>query len=143
MGDHSRTRIVIIGAGKGGMALLELFVRLPHVEIVGIAEINPAAPGLHRAQDLGIPFSHDTEKLISNDTLNLIVDVTDDPSVQELIGRMKCPNVEVLGGARPNCSGTLSNMQLKYNQNYCSLKNWPPLARLSRGSLMISATRCI
>jgi len=99
MGDQSRTRIVIIGAGKGGTALLELFIRLPHVEIVGIADMNPGAPGLHRAEELGIPTSHDAEKLISNDSINLIVDVTDDSSVQDLINRVKRPDVEVAGGA--------------------------------------------
>jgi NADH/NAD ratio-sensing transcriptional regulator Rex len=162
MGDQSRTRIVIIGAGKGGTALLELFIRLPHVEIVGIADMNPGAPGLHRAEELGIPTSHDAEKLISNDSINLIVDVTDDSSVQDLINRVKRPDVEVAGGATSKLLWDLVQheadmqsqlfhseklasigMKLICNHNYFIPKNWLQSARLLRGLLMISITQCI
>lgn len=47
--------VVIIGAGRGGSALLEMFMEDKLVEVVAIADPNPAAPGIKMAQDQGIP----------------------------------------------------------------------------------------
>lgn len=44
------TNVVIVGAGKGGRALLEMFVGDPTVAIVGIADLNPWAPGIELMQ---------------------------------------------------------------------------------------------
>jgi len=38
------TKVVIIGAGAGGRALLEMFTSDPTVAILGIADVNPWAP---------------------------------------------------------------------------------------------------
>ncbi len=46
---------LIIGAGKGGTALLEMFMEDNMVTVVAIADINPDAPGLKLAKQLGIP----------------------------------------------------------------------------------------
>jgi len=43
------TRIAIIGAGKGGTAILDLLHQIPDVEIIGIADKDPTAPGLRWA----------------------------------------------------------------------------------------------
>ena len=50
--SRDRTKIVILGAGKGGTAFLELLSHLPDVEIVGIADKYPSALGLIRAREL-------------------------------------------------------------------------------------------
>jgi predicted homoserine dehydrogenase-like protein len=42
-------KIIILGAGTGGTALIDLFSRSSGVEIVGVADINPNAPGLKKA----------------------------------------------------------------------------------------------
>lgn len=47
--------VVIIGAGRGGSALLEMFLADSMVKVVAIADSNPAAPGLKLAQDHDIP----------------------------------------------------------------------------------------
>ncbi|MCP9440069.1 MAG: hypothetical protein NHB36_09305, partial [Nitrospira sp.] len=38
------THVAIIGAGRGGTALMEIFANDPLVQIVGVAEIDPRAP---------------------------------------------------------------------------------------------------
>ena len=40
------TRVVIVGAGKGGRALLEMFAGDATVSILGVADVNPWAPGI-------------------------------------------------------------------------------------------------
>jgi diguanylate cyclase (GGDEF)-like protein/PAS domain S-box-containing protein len=47
--------VVIIGAGRGGTALLELFLEDGPVSVVAMADTNPDAPGLQLAKQHGIP----------------------------------------------------------------------------------------
>ena len=45
------TRVAIIGAGKGGRALLEMFADDPTVTIPGVADVNPWTPGLTKNEE--------------------------------------------------------------------------------------------
>ena len=99
MNDPERTTIVILGAGKGGSAILELFTHLPGVEIVGIADKNPSAPALLYARQHQIPVTQDPLTLIRRHGINLIVNVTGDPTIDSLVAEHKPPETEVLGGA--------------------------------------------
>jgi diguanylate cyclase (GGDEF)-like protein/PAS domain S-box-containing protein len=47
--------VLIIGAGRGGSALLEMFMEDKLVEVIAIADPNPAAPGIKLAESHGIP----------------------------------------------------------------------------------------
>jgi CheY-like chemotaxis protein len=94
-----RMRIVLVGAGKGGTALLEIFDHLPEVEIVAITDKDPSARGLARARELGIPVVDDAVQMIGQEGTHLIVDVTGDPNMESLIAERKHPSAEVLGGA--------------------------------------------
>ena len=99
MGYTQPTKIAILGGGKGGSALLSLFSHLPGTEIVGITDKDPNAPALKRANKLRIPVFHDAISLIASEGTNLIMDVTGDPHMQQLIAEHKGPGAEVLGGA--------------------------------------------
>ncbi len=94
-----RTKIAILGAGKGGKALLGLLSHLPGVEIVGISDKVRAAPALERARELGVPVVDDPVSLIAREDTNLLVDVTGDPDMAQVIVEHKRPGTEVLGGA--------------------------------------------
>ena len=99
MGDAPSTlRVIIVGAGKGGTALLELFTRSPDVEIAGVADVNPEAPGLRLARNLGVRTATDAQALIAEDRADLIVDVTGDPATRALIVQHKPSRAEVMGG---------------------------------------------
>jgi len=93
------TKIAIIGAGKGGRALLEMFSGDPTVSILGIADANPWAPGLELARRLNIPAATDLGTIIADPRLDLIIDVTGSPDVPREIRRLKPPHAEVMGGA--------------------------------------------
>jgi two-component system sensor histidine kinase DegS len=54
---------------------------------------------LKRANELRIPVVHDVLSLIASEGTDLIVDVTGDPHMQQLIAEHKGPWAEVLGGA--------------------------------------------
>jgi signal transduction histidine kinase len=97
--NNAPTKVAIVGAGKGGIALLELLHQIPDVEIVGITDKDPAALGLKRARDLNVQVAEHVRDLVQNHGVNLIMDVTGDPSMGPLIHAMKRPGSEVLSGA--------------------------------------------
>ena len=98
-GNLEKTKIAILGGGRGGTAFLDLLSHLPEMEIVGIADKYPSAPGLARARELGIPVWDDIASLIAHESVNLIVDVTGAPEMAQVIVTHKPDKAEVLGGA--------------------------------------------
>jgi transcriptional regulator with PAS, ATPase and Fis domain len=92
------TRIILIGAGKGGRALVELFHKDPSVEIVGVADKDERASGLVLARELGLPVSTNYQELLAAKAVDLIVDVTGDPAVTRTIHSLKTEGTEVIGG---------------------------------------------
>jgi signal transduction histidine kinase len=97
--ERAPTKVAIVGAGKGGIALLELLHQIPEVDIIGIADKDPQAPGLQRARDLSIHVTDKIPDLIGNHGVTVIVDVTGDPRMRETILSHKPPDTEVLNGA--------------------------------------------
>ena len=92
-------KVAILGAGRGGTALLDLLHQLPSIDIVGITDRDPCAPGVRRARELHIPVSDRPEELLSNHGVNLIMDVTGDPGMIRLIETHKRPGADVLSGS--------------------------------------------
>jgi len=93
------TKVAILGAGRGGRSLLDLLHHIPSIEIVGIADRNPTAPGLVRARELQVPVTTDMPDLISNQGVNLILDVTGDPGMETYLHAHKLPTVNILSGS--------------------------------------------
>jgi signal transduction histidine kinase len=99
MGRSGHTKVAILGAGRGGHALLDLLHHIPSIEIVGIADRNPAAPGLQRARELQVPVTTDMPDLISNHGVSLIMDVTGDPEMETYLHAHKPPAANILSGS--------------------------------------------
>ncbi len=92
-------RVAILGAGRGGTALLDLLHQIPSIEIVGITDRDLQAPGIQRARDLRIPVTDQAEELVRTHGLNLIMDVTGDPAMERFIQSHKRPAADVLSGS--------------------------------------------
>jgi signal transduction histidine kinase len=99
MERSDQTKVAILGAGRGGRALLDLLNQIPSIEIVGIADRNPAAPGLQRARELQIPVTTNMPDLISNHGVSLIMDVTGDPEMETYLRTHKPPTADILSGS--------------------------------------------
>lgn len=93
------THVAIIGAGRGGTALMEIFASDPLVQIVGVAEINPKAPGLPLAKRLGIPTTRDYRRLLDLERMDLIIDVSGNSDVWQFLQDFHRMGVTVIGGA--------------------------------------------
>jgi diguanylate cyclase (GGDEF)-like protein/PAS domain S-box-containing protein len=56
--------VLILGGGRGGSALLEMFIEDEHVEVLGIVDPSPDAVGIRLAESRGIPvYSHVSQAL--------------------------------------------------------------------------------
>ena len=99
MERSDRTKVAILGAGRGGRALLDLLHHIPSLEIAGIADRNPDAPGLERARELQISVTTNVPDLISNHGVNLILDVTGDPDMETYLYAHKPPLANILSGS--------------------------------------------
>ena len=98
-GATSSTHVAIIGAGRGGKALIEIFATDPLVKIVCVAEIQTTAPGVLLAKRLGIPVTRDYRRLLDLERVDLIIDVSGNPKVWELLQDFHRMGVTIIGGA--------------------------------------------
>ena len=57
-------RAVILGAGRGGSAILDMFLDEDLVEVVAIADTDPNAPGLALAREHGVNVYHNVEQAL-------------------------------------------------------------------------------
>lgn len=90
------TKVAIIGGGRGGTALIEILHKDPLVKIVGIADINPDAPGLDMARRFKIPTVTDYRQLFKN-PVDLVIDVTGSKAVRDALEERRS-EMEVIGG---------------------------------------------
>ncbi|MBX3300856.1 MAG: GHKL domain-containing protein [Nitrospira sp.] len=91
-------RVAIIGAGRGGTALLEVLHQIRAIEIVGITDRDSSAPGLKRAQELNVPVAGRFADLLKDQTLNLVMDVTGDPTVESALRQQRPTGVDIVSG---------------------------------------------
>jgi len=96
--SRKKTKILIIGAGKGGTLLIDMFHKSDLVKILGVVDKNPDAKGIKLAKKLRIPTSADFSEFIYRKDLDEIINVTGLNKVQKELLRLKPPHVEVIGG---------------------------------------------
>ena len=96
--------IALVGAGKGGHAILEALLRIPGIEVRYVFDPDPSAPGIALARENGIPFRTDgcLDELFADPDVDLVFEVTGKPEVFEALREGKHPNSSLLvaGGTR-------------------------------------------
>ena len=95
----SATRVAILGGGRGGRALLEIFAQDPLARIVGLGESKPRTLGTKLARQLGVPVTQDYREILNMKEVDLIIDVTGSPEVERALHKIRTPSVAVIGGA--------------------------------------------
>ena len=78
---------------------MEIFAQDPLVEVVGIAEIDPEAPGIKLARKLKVPVTRDYRELLALQLVDLIIDVTGNAEVERVLQDFHRMGVTVIGGA--------------------------------------------
>ena len=125
------TNVALIGAGAGGSALLTILAPDPLVRIVGVAEINPKAPGLRLAKRHGIPVTRNFRDLLSSEEADLIIDVTGSPEVEEVLFELDRVGVAVIRGMSAKFMWQLIEARVRANAEIkLHLKKFQELSRL-------------
>ncbi|NLI13736.1 sigma 54-interacting transcriptional regulator [Pelotomaculum propionicicum] len=78
-------RVAIVGGGRGGYSVLRMLKEIKEVEIVGISDVEPEAPGIVAAQEEGISVTRDFNELLSLPDLDVIIETTGLPEVRDKI----------------------------------------------------------
>ena len=86
--------VMIVGAGKGGLAILQLIKELMELEIKVVVDVNPEAPGIEWASLNGIETASDWRPFMDQG-IDIIIEVTgQDVVYSELLN--KCTNKQAL-----------------------------------------------
>ena len=91
------TKIAIVGAGKGGKALLDLFHASEDVQVIAIADRYENAPGLQTARKLNIPVAGSIKEIYALRP-DIVINVTNEPAITRYIKEDSPYPVEVLEG---------------------------------------------
>ena len=85
---HGKTRmtacrIAMIGAGETGTPLLQQLIDAPFVEVVGVADLDPAQPGMQLATRHGVAVTTQFQALARDASIDILIDVTGVPEVRD------------------------------------------------------------
>jgi signal transduction histidine kinase len=89
--------IAVVGAGKGGTAILETLLKMPDIVIRHVCDVRPDAPGRKLARERGIAQHGDLELVCRDVQVDLIFEATGLPAVYQKILSVKHPCVRVIG----------------------------------------------
>ncbi len=79
-------RIAVIGAGETGTPLLQKLLEAPFVELLGVADLDPEAPGIRLVRARGVTTTTDFMELARlGETVDVLIDVTGAPKVREAL----------------------------------------------------------
>lgn len=81
-------KLLIVGAGRGGTALLRMLNQMDRMKIVAVVDRREDAPGLELAQSFGIPVDTDYLPYLEAD-LDVILETTGDPQEYACLRRVK------------------------------------------------------
>lgn len=88
-------KVGIIGAGRGGSALLETLIEMDNIEIQGIADIDSSAKAFGAAKKAGIKCFTTVEELLSSCSLDVVFEVTGNKDLAKVL-RGQLPDNTVL-----------------------------------------------
>lgn len=88
-------RLAIIGAGRGGLALLNVLQDDSNIEVVAISDARADAPALPLATSLSIPICQSLEEIPDCD---MVINVTGSAEVSEKLRQHFSSDVEIMDG---------------------------------------------
>jgi PAS domain S-box-containing protein len=77
--------VAIVGGGQGGYSIFRMLKEIKEVEIVGISDVDPEAPGIVAAQEEGVFVTRGFHELLNLPDLDVITETTGLPEVRDMI----------------------------------------------------------
>ncbi len=88
---------MIIGAGRGGTALIKNLHNAQMLQIVAVVDKNPDAPGMKLAQELGILTSTDWKPILT-EQMDIIIEATGDDLLTKELMNVRHEHVVIIPG---------------------------------------------
>lgn len=88
---------MLIGAGKGGTALLDLLSDVGNFTIIAVIDQNPEAPGLITAQQMNIPTASDWRPFVTPE-IDVVIDASGDKSLLPELLQLRDRSTVVIPG---------------------------------------------
>ncbi|MFQ5579124.1 MAG: diguanylate cyclase [Nitrospiria bacterium] len=93
------SKVLVIGAGKGGLVVLNRLLRSTWVQVVGVADQNPEALAIPLAKKEGLPiFTEEPLKVLQGLDVDLVFDLTGDPSFEKRLSEVNDRPFSVISG---------------------------------------------
>lgn len=93
--------VLIVGAGTGGLIILDLLQNLEFMNVNAIIDTDEQAPGIIRAKKQGIAYGRDWTSYLTND-VHIIFDVTGDKSVFSALLKARPAHTVLIPGSVAN-----------------------------------------
>lgn len=90
------TNIAIIGGGQGGTKILGAFHGMEAFKIIGVFDVNHAAPGIKLARKLDVAVFQDLKDLIGQPDLDIIIEATGNEQVRDQLLLLKPPRTSLM-----------------------------------------------
>jgi PAS domain S-box-containing protein len=120
-------KTVIIGGGKGCVAILDLaagaFLRELTLDVECVVDIDPEAPGIQRAGELGIPTSDDIIQAMWTRGLEVVIELTGSDDVLEEIYRLLPHGVRLIDHTIAHIFWDLANAQQEQEWHLVEITN--------------------
>jgi PAS domain S-box-containing protein len=98
LGVLSMQKVLIVGAGKGGTALLKIFQETEMMEIAAVVDINKEAPGLKLAESLRIKTGTDWQEFLTKD-IDIVIEATGKEEVFREIREKRSKHTVIIPGS--------------------------------------------
>lgn len=105
------TNVAIIGGGQGGSTMLNAFSLIDDFKVMGVCDVNPNAPALQLARDLGVPTFADIGVMLEQPGLEVIIEATGVPKVREIAEHLKPPGALLV-------DSTVANVMMTFMEGH-------------------------
>ncbi|MBI3795084.1 MAG: GGDEF domain-containing protein [Nitrospinae bacterium] len=127
--------LAIIGMGKGGTKLAQIFHEDAAIKLVGVSNRNQSVPGMNWARENGVFTTGDYRELLKIPGLDIVMDASGNQEVREYLeGHHN--KIEVVGGAMAHLVWRL--VEERENRERESLRNLEGQQRLYEIGLRLS-----
>lgn len=116
--SERKNTIAIVGAGKGGCAILSMFLGFPNIDVKYLYDARPDSPGILLAKEHGITCLHDLSfaELAGNAEINLILEITGQRDVFHQLNGLKSPDTSLIGSDGSRFLFDLLGIEKQINQ---------------------------
>ncbi|RQD71825.1 MAG: chemotaxis protein [Tindallia sp. MSAO_Bac2] len=88
-------KIGIIGGGAGGCSILKALNKMEEVEITGISDIDPEAPGMQMAKENQLFYTTEISELFKKES-DIIIEATGVAQVKKIVEELNTDNVVIM-----------------------------------------------